>query len=180
MRRAMLVLAILALGAMALAQGSSSSGNQPSSNGSSGNPSSNSSSSKQQSLLTKAVTLPDDVFVHFALVNGAWKEVLTNQKGMTLYYNDQGKKNKAACTGSCTGTWKPLILPNGSPAPTGVSWITHFLSTLTGPNGGKQIEADGHPLYTFSKDQRQGQARGAGDLASKHWHVATPDLFQIR
>lgn len=206
MRRAMLVLAVLALGAMVLAQGSSSSGNTSgsssgssatsssgsSSSGSSSGSKSSSSSSKQSSSqqsssksgqssnssnLSKAVTLPDSILVESALVDGEWRSVLTNSKGMTLYYNDKGTAKKAACTGSCIDTWKPLYVADNVPAPTGESNITYFLSTLSRDNGGKQIELKGHPLYTFVKDQRQGEAKGSTDPASEHWHVATPALL---
>lgn len=164
MRRVTLILAALALGAMVLAQGSGSSGNASGASG--GN----------ASQRTKATTLPDNVQVHFALVDGEWRPVLTDSQGMTLYYNDQGSAKKPACTGACTKLWKPFTLPSNMAAPVGESNLTHYLSTVSRAKGGRQIALQGHPLYTFSKDAHQGQALGSSAKGSSHWHVATPAL----
>jgi len=135
------------------------------------------SSNKKRQPTAKTASRPNTVIVRFAIVKGEWREVLTDNQGMTLYYNDQGKKGAPACKGSCTKDWKPLFLGDTAPRPTGESNITAYLDTLS-RNGGKQVEVKGHPLYTFSKDQRPGQVRGASDLASKHWHAATPALLR--
>lgn len=176
MRRVMLVLAVMAVGALVLAQGSSSSGNA--SNGSSG--SSNASSSNASVTapnFTAATTLPDTVVANWALVQGEWREVLTDSQGRTLYYNDQDTASKSTCTGSCTALWKPLLLGKNMPVPTGDGNLTAYLDTLNGPDGGTMVSLKGHPLYTFSKDQLQGEALGVEENAS-HWHVATPALVQ--
>lgn len=106
-----------------------------------------------------------------ASVGGASETILTNAQGMTLYYFDPDTSSTIACSGSCAQTWPPLLEGNGSlQAPAGV---TGNISVINGANG-KQVEYNGHPLYTYSGDTAPGQTKGNG-LFNK-WHVATPTI----
>ena len=51
--------------------------------------------------------------------------------------------------------------------------MTLTFSVLNGANG-KQVLANGHPLYTFAQDKAAGDTKGEG-LFGK-WHVATPSI----
>src|SRR5437588_410078 len=83
-------------------------------------------------------------------VDGASKTVLTNQNGLTLYWFKPDSATAIACTGGCATAWPPLTAPAGTlRAPAGLSGT---LTTLDGPNG-HQVLYNGHPLYTYSKDQ---------------------------
>ncbi|MEJ2358986.1 MAG: hypothetical protein P8Y13_13050 [Deinococcales bacterium] len=102
-------------------------------------------------------------------VNGTIEHVLATPQGRTLYYSTRDSANTSKCTGSCLKLWHPYIVKGGTP--TGPSNLTLFLNTMSGPNGNTQLEISGHPLYTYAKDTRVGQAKGAGVAGS--WHVAT-------
>lgn len=110
-----------------------------------------------------------------AMINGRKETVLTNAKGMTLYYDSKDSAHKVTCTGSCAKYWPPLLLASG--APTGPSGIQKGLSTFKGPLG-RQVEFRGHPLYRFLRDKKPGQAKGQG-LANHRWNVVTPGTMPV-
>jgi len=107
-----------------------------------------------------------------ATVNGKSTTILTNDQGMTLYYFTEDTATKAACTGTCAGIWPPLLF-SAAGAPTGATTLPGSLSVVTNANG-MQVEYNGYPLYTYSKDTAPRQTNGEG-LFGK-WFVCTPTL----
>jgi len=105
-------------------------------------------------------------------VKGTSETILTNAQGMTLYYFTSDTATKAACTGACAGIWPPLSF-TGTGSPTSSSPLAGTLSVVTDANG-YQVEYNGHPLYTYSKDTAAGQTNGEGFKGK--WFVATPTL----
>jgi predicted lipoprotein with Yx(FWY)xxD motif len=109
------------------------------------------------------------------MVKGKSTTVLTDAKGMTLYYFTPDTATKIACTGTCADTWPPQ-LASGSSAPTADGSLPGTLSTLANPNG-TQVLYNGHALYTFSGDTGPDQSNGQG-VAGK-WFVVTPDIAKL-
>jgi predicted lipoprotein with Yx(FWY)xxD motif len=107
-----------------------------------------------------------------ATVKGTSETILTNAQGLTLYYLTADTATKAACTGTCTGIWSPQLF-TGTGLPTSASHLSGRLSVVIDANG-KQVEYNGHPLYTYSKDTAPGQTNGEG--FNGKWFVATPTL----
>ncbi|HEX8034975.1 MAG TPA: hypothetical protein VF510_14055 [Ktedonobacterales bacterium] len=105
-------------------------------------------------------------------VKGSSKTVLTDAKGMTLYYWTKDTPGKSTCTGACATKWPPL-LALGSGTPTSATTLPGTLSAFDGANG-HQVQYNGHPLYTYAGDTAAGQANGEG--IGGVWFVATPDL----
>lgn len=105
-------------------------------------------------------------------VNGQSVTILTNVQGMTLYYFKPDTASKAACSGSCAGTWPPLLFTN-SGSPSNATTLPGTLSVVTDANG-QQVEYNGHPLYIYSGDTAPGQTNGEGILGK--WFVATTTL----
>ena len=105
-------------------------------------------------------------------VKGQSQTVLTNAKGLTLYYFTPDSATQSACSGQCAQTWPPLFF-TGSGAPTSSANLSGKLSVLQDVNG-SQVEYNGHLLYAFAGDKAAGQTNGQG-LFGK-WYVATPDL----
>ncbi|MGC9963226.1 MAG: hypothetical protein ABSE47_15165 [Acidimicrobiales bacterium] len=95
----------------------------------------------------------------------AGKAALVDTKGFTLYQFALDKPGKIACTGACTTTWPPLLVPSGSHLS-----AMSGLATETRPGGQVQVTYKGSPLYTFSGDTAPGQANGVG---IPDWSVAT-------
>jgi predicted lipoprotein with Yx(FWY)xxD motif len=94
--------------------------------------------------------------------------VLTNAKGLTLYWFERDTPTKSNCTGSCSSYWPPLT---GSPAaPAGVPGK---FATITRQGGASQVTYNGHPLYTYVGDSHRGQASGNNlNLNGGVWHEA--------
>jgi len=107
-----------------------------------------------------------------ATVKGASTTILTNAQGLTLYYRTTDNPPSKVCSGSCAGAWPPLLF-TGSGAPTSASQLPGKLTIVVDANG-KQVEYNGHPLYTFASDTAPGQTNGEG--VGGIWFVATPDL----
>jgi predicted lipoprotein with Yx(FWY)xxD motif len=100
-------------------------------------------------------------------INGV--TVLTNAKGLTLYWFVPDTSTKSNCNGSCAQIWPPVT----GPATAG-SGITGKLGTITRSDGSTQATYDGHPLYTYTADTAPGQANGNGINASGGvWHEVT-------
>ena len=89
------------------------------------------------------------------------QQVLTNSKGLTVYWFVPDTSTTSKCTGSCATFWPPVT----GPATAG-SGVTGTLGTITRPDGTKQATYAGHPLYTFSGDTAPGQNKGNGLNAS--------------
>ena len=105
-------------------------------------------------------------------IKGQSQTVLTNAKGLTLYYFTPDSATQSACSGQCAQTWPPLFF-TGSGSPTSLANLTGKLSVLADVNG-NQVEYNSHLLYAFAGDTAPGQTNGQG-LFGK-WFVATPDL----
>lgn len=106
-----------------------------------------------------------------ATISGKSVTILTNAQGMTLYYrtSDSGS---SVCSGGCASAWPP-ILATGSATPTSATSLPGQLSVSTNANG-KQVEYNGHPLYTYSGDSAPGQTNGQG--FGGVWFAVTTDL----
>lgn len=104
--------------------------------------------------------------VKSAVING--QKVLTNSKGLTLYWFAPDKKNKSVCYGACASYWPPV--PGHQNAGPGVN--SALLGTISRTDGSTQATYNGRPLYTYIADSSPGQARGNNvNLNGGLWHV---------
>lgn len=99
-----------------------------------------------------------------AKVNG--KSIFTDANGMTLYTFDKDKDGLSNCYDICAVNWPPLKA-DADAAPTG-EW-----TVVERKDGSKMWAYDGHPLYTFIKDEKAGDAKGEG--VGGVWHIAEAD-----
>jgi predicted lipoprotein with Yx(FWY)xxD motif len=92
--------------------------------------------------------------------------VLTNAKGLTLYWFAPDSPAASRCTGSCAVYWPPVTgTPKAGPG------VAGKLGTITRPDGTAQATYDGHPLYTYIGDSAPGQAKGNKlDLNGGYWY----------
>ena len=92
--------------------------------------------------------------------------LLTDAKGLTLYWFAPDSSTKSACYGSCAAYWPPVIgSPSAGPG------VTGRLGTITRTNGTVQATYDGHPLYTYVGDSAPGQDSGNNlNLNGGYWH----------
>ena len=102
-----------------------------------------------------------------AKIGGA--TVVTNAKGLTLYWFVPDTATTSKCSGSCATFWPPVKGP--ATAGTGV---TGTLATIKRADGSVQATYNGHPLYTYVGDHAPGQATGDGlNVNGGVWHEVT-------
>jgi predicted lipoprotein with Yx(FWY)xxD motif len=95
--------------------------------------------------------------------------VITNGKGLTLYWFAPDTPARSVCTGACAQYWPPVT---GRPA--AGPGVTGRLGTITRSDGSTQATYDGHPLYTYIADSAPGQAKGNNlNLNGGVWHEVT-------
>lgn len=104
------------------------------------------------------------------MVKGTSMHVLTNTKGMTLYYVATDTPARSSCTGGCAKIWPPLL---STSAPTTDGPLPGKLALVKTANG-SQVSYNGHLLYIYSGDTAPHQANGQG-VAGKWW-VARVDM----
>jgi predicted lipoprotein with Yx(FWY)xxD motif len=95
------------------------------------------------------------------------KMVLTDAKGLTLYWFVPDTATKSNCNGQCATFWPPVK----GPATAG-GGVTGKLTTITRSDGSMQAAYNGHPLYTYIGDHAPGQDTGNGkNLSGGLWYV---------
>ncbi len=96
--------------------------------------------------------------------------VLTNAQGMTLYRLSGEQNGKFICTSSaCLKDWHPVLV-TGASTPTGT---VSSLGTVKRPEDTVQVTYKGEPLYTFTADQKAGEANGQGIKDVGTWNAVT-------
>jgi predicted lipoprotein with Yx(FWY)xxD motif len=95
--------------------------------------------------------------------------VVTNAKGLTLYWFAPDTATKSVCNGSCAQYWPPV--PGHVTAGPGV---TGSIKTIKRSDGSLQSTYNGHPLYTYISDTAPGMASGNNlNLNGGVWHEVT-------
>jgi predicted lipoprotein with Yx(FWY)xxD motif len=93
--------------------------------------------------------------------------LLTDAKGLTLYWFAPDSPNKSVCYGSCAAYWPP-VAGNASAGP----GVTGTVATIQRTDGTTQATYDGHPLYTYVGDSAPGQDGGNNlNLNGGLWHI---------
>ena len=92
--------------------------------------------------------------------------VLTNSRGLTLYWFAPDTATTSACYGTCAAYWPPVP----GPAAAGAGVVGKF-GTIKRSGGSLQATYNGHPLYTYIADSAPGQAHGNNiNLNGGVWH----------
>jgi predicted lipoprotein with Yx(FWY)xxD motif len=132
--------------------------------------------SSSASTTPPAVTAPAAVpgttaTVHIAhtLVGGKTEAILTDAKGLPLYFYGPDTSTKSLVSGSLAVLWPPLT--SAAPVAAGSGGK---LTVVNDIHGG-QVAYNGHPLYTFIGD-RPGQVTGQG---VQGFLLATPGIAPI-
>jgi predicted lipoprotein with Yx(FWY)xxD motif len=103
-------------------------------------------------------------------VNGQMITVLTTFNGKTLYVRTSDPAPGSSCTGQCAQMWPPFLSSGtvDSTVPLGGNLTVQMTAN------GKQVEYNGHPLYTYSGDTAPGQTKGQG--VGNVWQTITVAL----
>jgi predicted lipoprotein with Yx(FWY)xxD motif len=98
-------------------------------------------------------------------------QVLTDDKGHTLYAFTPDQAGESTCYDTCAQTWPPLLT---QAAPMGAAGVTASLvGTTTRRDGGKQATYKSWPLYYYAGDQQPGDLKGQG--VGGNWFVVGAD-----
>jgi predicted lipoprotein with Yx(FWY)xxD motif len=103
--------------------------------------------------------------------NPRFGRILTNAKGITLYYLKSDGPNQSTCFGGCAQAWPPLLVTGH--AGLGSLHLPGKLATIA-RSGTFQVTYNSWPLYTFIGDRKPGDTTGQGIAGV--WFVATPGL----
>lgn len=94
-------------------------------------------------------------------------------KHMTVYLFEADKGAASSCSGACAQIWPPVT--TSSEPKVGGAAMAADLSTITRPDGTKQVTYKGHPLYFFARDGDKGDAYGQGIKSfGSDWYVLAP------
>lgn len=128
---------------------------------------SSSSSSSSSSAATGAASIS-------AKSNGdLGKTILVDAKGNTLYLFEKDESDESYCNGACAQVWPPLTTSGQPKAGSGVD--ASKLGTLKRDDGTTQVTYAGHPLYTYVKDTKPGEANGNGvEAFGAEWYALEP------
>jgi predicted lipoprotein with Yx(FWY)xxD motif len=85
-------------------------------------------------------------------------EILTDQKGMTLYRFTKDAPDTSNCYDACAQAWPPVLVKAGDPI--GPLGLDGKLGVTTRKDGAKQVTYNGVPLYYYAKDQKPGDTTG--------------------
>jgi predicted lipoprotein with Yx(FWY)xxD motif len=101
-------------------------------------------------------------------------QVLVDSQGHTVYMFEKDESDESYCNGSCAKVWPPVTTKGQPKAGSGVS--ASKLTTLKRDDGSTQVVFDGHPLYTYVKDEDTEDAYGNGlDQFGAEWYGLTPN-----
>ncbi len=84
--------------------------------------------------------------------------VLVDSRGFTVYDFHKDKGTTSSCYGACAGVWPP-VLSEGSPQASQGAMASQ-LGTTKRKDGTTQVTYAGHPLYTYTADEKPGEANG--------------------
>ncbi len=102
--------------------------------------------------------------------NTSFGQILTDSKGMSLYFFANDADGNSSCNGPCASTWPPFLLEDTA-IPAALSPAD--FGEITRADGKKQTTYKGWPLYYFSSDAKEGDILGDG--VGGNWFIAKPD-----
>jgi predicted lipoprotein with Yx(FWY)xxD motif len=98
---------------------------------------------------------------------------LVDGNGMTLYWFTKDSAGQSACTGDCLKNW-PAFTASSIVVPSALNPAD--FTTITRPDGIKQVTYKGYPLYygVMKRGDVSGQDIG------KAWYVINPEKFPVK
>jgi predicted lipoprotein with Yx(FWY)xxD motif len=175
-RRASIVVVVAVAIAVLAGCGSSSSTSTSTSASSASTPAATSTSAATSSTpATKPVALLTTKHTKLGTVLGA------GPKKLTVYLFAADTASKSACSGACAKVWPPVTTSGHAQA--GGHAMAADLGTITRDDGTMQVTYQGHPLYFYIKDVKDGDAGDTYGQGLKSfgadWYVLAPSGNKI-
>jgi predicted lipoprotein with Yx(FWY)xxD motif len=112
------------------------------------------------------------------VANSRLGKILVDSRGRTLYLFTKDSGSTSTCTGACATAWPPLLADGTTTVAGGA--LASLVGTTRRSDSTPQVTYNGHPLYTFVKDQKAGDTNGEGVTAfGGSWFVLSPAGKQI-
>ena len=103
--------------------------------------------------------------------NATYGQILTDNKGMTLYAFKNDTPGVSNCAGTCAQNWPPLTVAQGA-QPNASADVTGKLAVIQRSDGSSQVTINDMPLYFFKNDAQSGDTKGQG--LNNVWYVVSP------
>jgi predicted lipoprotein with Yx(FWY)xxD motif len=105
-------------------------------------------------------------------------KILVDGQGRTLYLFEKDTSTSSTCYGACASAWPPYST-SGAPQP-GSGVTAALLGSTARTDHTTEVIYHGHPLYTFTGDQKPGDTTGEGSKAfGASWYVVAPSGNKI-
>jgi predicted lipoprotein with Yx(FWY)xxD motif len=142
--------------------------------GTDNNTSSSASGSKSSSATTTTAAGASSTGTPIVkLASSKFGQILTDEKGNTLYVFMKDTGTTSTCTAACAQVWPPVAV-TGTPAGTGIT--ASNLGTTARSDGSMQLTFFGHPVYLFARDTAAGDTNGEGvNGFGGLWYVVSND-----
>lgn len=104
-------------------------------------------------------------------VSSKYGKILASSSGYVYYMFQPDSPGKSTCYSSCEAVWPPVTTMNSNIS---ISGGVHksLVSVFTRTDGTKQIQYNGHPLYTYEGDTGPKLANGQGvNSYGGYWYV---------
>jgi predicted lipoprotein with Yx(FWY)xxD motif len=102
--------------------------------------------------------------------NAKFGKILTDSKGLSLYFFSKDTKETSDCLDGCLDVW-PIFYAEDLTVDSGLN-LSDF-ATITRTDGLMQTTYRGWPLYYFANDAVSGDTNG--DKVNNVWYIAKPD-----
>jgi predicted lipoprotein with Yx(FWY)xxD motif len=104
--------------------------------------------------------------------------ILVDGQGRTLYLFGGDTGTTSTCAAACAMAWPPLRATGPLTAGSGAD--AALLGSSPRSDGAAQVTYNGHPVYTFIKDQQAGDTNGEGVTAfGATWFAVSPTGTQV-
>lgn len=100
------------------------------------------------------------------------KSYLIGFNGHPVYTFANDTAGVSNCSGNCTATWLPYLVPDTSPLGNLKLGVNGTAGTITRADGGLQVTFNGKPLYFYISDTNT--SGPTGDGVDGKWSVARP------
>ncbi len=94
--------------------------------------------------------------------NARLGDILTDERGMTLYVFKNDSPGKSTCTGGCAQAWPAFTVDDETNRPAPASGVTGKVGVIDHPGGKYQVTFNDLPLYFYARDAKTGDANGQG------------------
>jgi predicted lipoprotein with Yx(FWY)xxD motif len=110
--------------------------------------------------------------------NSKLGKILVDTQGRTLYLFTKDSGTTSECSGACATAWPPLRV-SGKPT-VGNGANASLIGTTQRSDGKPQVTYNGHPVYLYEGDSKQGDTHGQGlNVFGGGWFALTPAGQQV-